>query len=88
MAAQVVPALVLQLLHHLVHGTLQPCLHGNADLSQQIQTSLRFHFHHLHDQEKTETCQTNIPAVTKGFQHQIFSFSYLIFIGTFQINPF
>lgn len=45
--AEVVPALVLQLLHHLVHRALQPRFHGDPGLPQQVQTSLCFHLHRL-----------------------------------------
>lgn len=47
MGAEVVPALVLQLLHHLVHRTLQPRFYGDPRLPQQVQTSLCFHLHRL-----------------------------------------
>lgn len=50
---EVVPALVLQLLHHLVHRALQPRFHGDARLPQQVQTSLGFHLHSLKQTNKT-----------------------------------
>ncbi len=47
MGTEVVPAFVLQLLHHLVHGALQPRFNSDACLSQQVQTGLCFHFDRL-----------------------------------------
>ena len=66
MGAEAVPALVLQLLHHLVHGALQPRFHSNARLPQEVQASLSFRFNRLRNKSrinkrhKQQMCQQNL----------------------------
>lgn len=46
------PSFVFQLLHHLVHGALNPGVHGHTHVSEQVQASLSLQLHCLPREDK------------------------------------
>lgn len=50
------PSLILQLLHSLVHGALEPDIYSDADISKQVQTSLCFQFYCLWEENASSSC--------------------------------